>query len=145
MAAALHTSVLLGVSSLLKQGRIAGIIYGAMYMITNIFTVMIWAFWLQPLGEARSNAGPNAILGAETVTRNPVLKHAFYGSIDGLNIGLTKAVLNVDGGNAFGMPPDPAAMVPAPNGFSIFLVMAVACLFWLSVFWRRVRAVEVVG
>ncbi|MBL8060119.1 MAG: ABC transporter permease subunit [Chthonomonas sp.] len=146
MSAALHTSILLGISSLMKQGRIAGIIYGALYMITNIFTVMIWAFWLQPLGQVRSNgATTNAILGAEVVDRNPLLQPAFYGSIDGLNIGLAKALLNVDGGNGFGMPPDPAATVPAPNGFMVFWLMAAICAFWLFVFWRRVRAVEVVG
>lgn len=145
LAAGLHTSIMLGISSLLKQGRVAGIIYGAMYMITNLFTFMIWTFWVTPVGDARSARPDDVILGAESVHRSPVLQHAFYSSIDGLNIAITKAFLNVDGGNQFGTPPDPARLVPAPNGTAVFWIIIAICAFWLFVFWRRVRAVEVVS
>ncbi|MCC7101501.1 MAG: ABC transporter permease subunit [Fimbriimonadaceae bacterium] len=140
MAAALHTSILLGISSLMKQGRIAGILYGALYMITNIFTVMILVFWLQAVPGSRRELGSSVV-----VDRNPFLQPAFYSSIDGLNIGMAKSLLNVDGGNAFGMPPDPLTVVPAPNGFAVFWIMSAICAFWLYIFWRRVRAVEVVN
>lgn len=146
MAATLHTSILLGIGSMLKQGRIAGILYGTLYMITNIFTVMIWTFWLAPVGEARRaarEAGQSA--ASVVVDRPPMLQTAFYSSIDGLNIGLSKAMLGIDGGNAFGMPTDPQTVVPSPNGYAVFGVMLAISAFWMFVFWRRVRAVEVVG
>ena len=146
MAATLHTSILLGIGSMLKQGRIAGILYGTLYMLTNIFTVMIWTFWLAPLGEAREAAhDAGQSMASVVVNRPPMLQTAFYSSIDGLNIGLAKAMLGVDGGNQFGMPTDPQAMIPAPNGYLTFGVMLAISAFWMLIFWRRVRAVEVVG
>lgn len=146
MAATLHTSIMLGIGSLLKQGRIAGILYGTLYMITNIFTFMILIFFNISMGEARESArNAGQTFSAEAVKQHPALQTAFYSSIDGLNIGLAKAMLGVDGGNQFGLPITPGTFIPAPNGFVTFGMMAGISLIWLLIFWKRVRAVEVVN
>ena len=139
VAGALHTSILLGLSSLLKQGRLAGILYGTLYMITNIFTLLILGMWI-----SNATRGMEERPALEAVQQPPFLMPAFYSSIDGLSIGIAKAMLGTDGGNNFATPVQRSLLVPAPPTWVALGVIFAICAFWLFVFWRRVRAVEVV-
>lgn len=131
-----HASLTLGISSLFNQGRLAGATYAGLYFFTNFFTVFMGG--LSAMYQARGEAVPI------------VINRLFYASIDGLQIGLAKAILSSDGSNAIpsggggrgrmgGLP------VPAPEPWMIFGVTGLICGIAMFVAWSRVRAVEVVG
>jgi ABC-2 type transport system permease protein len=133
LGAAVETSLILGVSSLFRQGQIAGASYGGLYFITNFFTVMIGvAYAMSFMDRGASPKGP--------------IWNLYYASIDGLQIALAKGVLVTNGGQPFGIVPrgnnpDP---VPMPN---LPITMAVAlglCALVLWFAWTRIKAVEVV-
>lgn len=133
-----HASLALGISSMFRQGRMAGATYAGIYFFTNIFTVIIGGI----VNHQQSNGG--SVSGA--------LNKLFYCSIDGLQIGLAKAILGTDGSALFpgmsgggrrggggGLP------IPAPEPWLIFGFTGLLCAVSLVIAWTRVRAVEVVG
>ena len=127
LSAALHTSLILAVSSLFRQGRMAGATYAGLYFLSNFFTVLMKMTWVMSDGAA-----------------SPIVKTLYYCSIDGVQIGLAKAILHPVGSKPFGMPgPDPG-FIPAPAlvPFLIFVIaLTVGCIGFV---WSRIRAVEVV-
>lgn len=131
MSAAFHSALVLAVSSMFDQGRVAGATYAAMYFITNFFTVAMSITWATADGKAPE----------------PV-KHLFYGSIDGLQIGFCKAILDTRGSRPFvgGQRGAEANLpVPAPPLLAISLILLAIIAGSAFLTWRRIRAVEVVG
>ncbi len=139
LGAAFYSSLVVGFSSLFKQGRIAGATLAGAYFITNIFTQLMalsWVFSQNPGGRHRTGADFDAIVNT--------LRNLYYASIDGVNIGLGKAILGTDGSAYLGIP-SPIRSVPAPGLVGLLIVMTLVAALWVYVAWKRIRAVEVVG
>lgn len=128
-----HASIALGISSLFNQGRLAGATYAGVYFITLFLSKAMQIIHLTSDGQPP-----------------PIVHSLFYASVDGIQIGLAKAILGTDGGQLFPMMngrrgqggmvtpvPQPELYIVLP----IFLALCAAAL-WLA--WSRVRAVEVV-
>lgn len=130
--AAFHASLSLGISSLFNQGRLAGATYAGIYFMTSLFTVMMGGVW--------------AISAGDSGTRE-IVRYLFYCSVDGLQIGVTKAILGTSGTMPFGVAVGRGArdmIVPSPPLW--FPLGAIICISALAILIavRRVRAVEVV-
>lgn len=138
ICAAFYTSLVLFFSSLFKQGRIAGATVAGFYFLTNIFTNLIAVVWSasQQVGRRRPDEDFQSM--AHTV------KNFYYASVDGLNIGITKAILGTDGTPYFGIP-SPIRSVPAPSLWGVLLAIVLISTVCVWVAWKRIRAVEVVG
>jgi ABC-2 type transport system permease protein len=128
LSAALHTSIVLAISSMFRQGRIAGATYAGIYFLSYFFTVLMEGIWAVSNGQA-----------------NGIIKNLYYCSIDGVQIGLARAILHPFGTHPFGVPPgkDPA-WIAAPPLVPFLLFVVVIIVASLSFVWSRVRAVEVV-
>jgi ABC-2 type transport system permease protein len=124
-----HTSLVLGISSMFNQGRLAGATYAGIYFLTNFFTVAMVVAWANLAMEGQE---PPAILGK-----------LYYASVDGLNYGLAKAILGTDGSPVFNVQ-DRTPMIPAPEFAFVILPIVLLSAIALTIAWRRVRAVEVV-
>lgn len=127
LGAALHSALILAISALLQQGRVAGTLYAALYLITNLFTQLMVIAWNNAEG-----------------TRPWWLQYAFYGSIDGAILGLTRAILGTSGGNVFGFTQRTFDPIPAPPLVPILGIVLGIIALSMFIVWRRVRAVEVV-
>lgn len=126
--ASFHASLVLGVSSMFNQGRMATAAYMGLYFISNIVTVFIKMILMTTQGNPT---------GMRRLTEG-----LFYCSIDGLNIGIAKIFLDIDGGSIFGQR-DIAIDRPTPLlAIGAFVIVS---LLALRLIWKRVRAVEVVG
>jgi ABC-2 type transport system permease protein len=135
LGAAVHTSLIVGFSSLFNQGRLAGATYAGLYFLTNFFTQLMVFSWRM---VTDAGAGQGTDLGKAAVAK------LFYGSIDGLNIGMAKAVLRTDGSPYFGAPSE-MPMVPAPGFLPMIVIVVLVCAASMFIAWTRIRAVEVVG
>ncbi|MCX7800144.1 MAG: ABC transporter permease [Fimbriimonadales bacterium] len=138
-AAAVHTSLVIGVSSLFDQGRLAGATYAGVYFLSNFFTQLMVFAWLASQGfrEGRFRA-----MRGESPFSAYVDK-LYYFSVDGLLIGLCKAILGTDGSPQFGMP-SPIQPVPAPPLLPTLAVAVALSAAFVALAWSRIRAVEVV-
>lgn len=130
LPAALHASLMLGVSSLFKQARLAGAAYAGLYFILNFMTALFWIVRTGLLADHKSSP--------------QILETLYYCSIDGLLQGLGKAVLVTPGGVPFGNK-SPVPPVPVPNGWVFFAVFLLLNAIGFLLAYRRVRAVEVVN
>jgi len=135
LCAALNASIILAISSLFKQGRLAGAVYAGVYFLSNFFTQTMGAVWV--MSHRNGSPGP----GANVVT------NLYYCSIDGLQLGLAKAILGARGVNQFGTPAGMKGMVPppAPSLLPCLIIVLLVGIASLAITWKRVRAVEVVG
>ncbi len=133
-ASSLYASLMLGVSSLFNQARLAGASMAGLYILTNLFTQIMGVAILMITGGHRA-AGVGAPLG---------LKALYYGSIDGLIIGFTKALLDCRPTQLFIFPgQNNAAVGPISLGL-IAPAIVLLCIGGISLARTRVRAVEVV-
>jgi ABC-2 type transport system permease protein len=133
-----HASLSLGISSLFNQGRLAGATYAGLYFFTLSFTKAMHIISNQLQGDSKPVPG--------------MVNNLYYASVDGIQIGLAKAILGTDGsvlipgmnggGRRAGSSPLP---VPAPEFWPIFGVVVGICVLSLLFAWTRVKAVEVVG
>lgn len=129
LGAAFHASLVLGVSSLFNQGRMASATYVGVYFITNFITVVVGIILEQ------------AHRADESMRR--LAESLYYLSVDGINIGVAKVIFEVDTpplfmGGAIGF------QVDRPSPLLVFGVMFGLALLALRLVWKRVRAVEVV-
>lgn len=126
-----HASVSLGISSLYKQGRLAGATYAGIYFFTFFLTNAMALLH----GSRRHDVG--------------LVETLYYASVDGMQIGMAKIVLHTSGSHFFPfMGPMQRAReiaVPAPNAFLFPLTYFAICAIFVMIAWWRVRAVEVVG
>lgn len=129
LSAMVHSSMILGVSSLFNQGRVAGATYAGIYILSNFFTRLMHHTWYITGGQ-----GP------------AFLKPLTYFSIDGLQIGIAKAILGTSGTPPFGLVGGGNTVpIPPPSLPAVLLIAFGVTAFSLWLAWRRVRAVEVVG
>ncbi|MBC8066363.1 MAG: ABC transporter permease subunit [Chlorobia bacterium] len=137
VGAAFNSSLIIGFSSMFNQGRMAGAVYAGFYFISNFFTQLMTLAWLGVSGGRRGHSdAPEGVVD--------LVGKLYYGSVDGLNIGMAKGVLGTDGSPPFGIP-SPFKMVPAPSlFFSLGLIVIFSCLM-MFIAWRRIRPVEIVG
>lgn len=146
ISAILHTALVLGISSLFKQGRLAGVLYAGIYLVANLFTQLMKAVYIsdQNLVYVASRALFGGMIESEIAMRNPIVKLLFYGSIDGLSIGISKAIMGTDGSAPFdGQSRIP--QVPAPPTFPMILIIGGLVVAGVAIFYRKVKAVEVIG
>lgn len=138
LCAGFYASLAIFFSSLFKQGRIAGATMAGLYFLTNIFTQMMALSWAisQQVGRRQPDEDFQRIVEA--------MKNMYYASVDGINIGIAKAILNTDGSPYFGLP-SPIRSVPAPSLFGVIGIMLMISALCILVAWKRIRAVEVVG
>ncbi len=139
LGAAFYASLMIGVSSLFNQGRMAGAAMAAVYFLTAFFTKLMEGAWtvMQVDEGARRDLSPIKNLVA----------NLYYASIDGLQIGMAKGVLGTDGSPPFGIQPrrgEGMQFVPAPDLATVLAIMAAISALALWVAWKRIRAVEVV-
>ncbi|MFN3728536.1 MAG: ABC transporter permease [Fimbriimonadaceae bacterium] len=129
----LHASLMVGVSSLFNQARLAGAVYAGIYFLTGFFGVMIFG-----ITQSLSSSGG----------RNALTDNLAYLSVDGLIQGVSKWLLDTQGSNPFEFgrrASSDTAALPPPVGYFILPAFAIVCLLGIWVAWRKVRAVEVVG
>lgn len=139
LCAALNASIILAISSLFKQGRLAGAVYAGVYFLSNFFTQTMGAVWFM----SHFRHGKFDADGGSTIVTN-----LYYCSIDGLQLGLAKGILGARGVNAFGTPAGlrgGALPPPAPSLIPCLLIVLLVAIGSLAITWKRVRAVEVVG
>lgn len=134
IGAALHSSLIIGFSSMFRQGRIAGAAYSGLYFLTNFFTQMMAGLWV---------VGQRGAEGMDEASHT-LVGRLYYASIDGLNIGMAKAVINTNGSAPF-LIQSPIQMVPAPSLYVILAIVFAVSALSLFLAWTRIRAVEVVG
>jgi ABC-2 type transport system permease protein len=136
IAAAFHASLIVGISSMFNQGRLAGATYAGLYFLTNFFTQLMSVTWATMTGPRVQGEAPPALLDA--------IKPLYYASIDGLNIGMAKGVLGTNGTPYFGIP-SRIQSVPMPPLLPVLAIMFGLSFISMFIAWRRIRAVEVVG
>lgn len=127
LAAAAHTSLILAASSLFKQGTVAGAVYAGVYFMGYFFTLLMQAIWVVTAGKAST-----------------LIINLYYCSIDGLQIGLAKAILQPAGTRPFGIPARGIPAIPAPALAPHLLILAAISIGCIWFTWTRIRAVEVV-
>lgn len=132
LCAALNASLILAISSLFKQGRLAGAVYAGLYFLGDFFTKIMGAVW---------------VLGDTDGPARGIVRSLYYASIDGLQIGLSRSLLHTRGSNLLGLPAMRGARLlpPAPPLAPMLLVVLVVTIASIAIAWSRVRAVEVVG
>lgn len=135
LAAALHASLVVGISSLFNQGRLAGATYAGIYFITNFFTQLMVIVRMNAI-FAHGRGGGGQV--------DPIVEKLYYASVDGVLIGLAKGVIGTNGGAYFGIQNRQQVAVPAPALWAMLLIVVGLALGALLLAWRRVRAVEVV-
>lgn len=128
LAAFMHASLMIGVSSLFDQGRVAGATYAGIYFLTNFFTVLMGAAWNGSRGE-----GP------------AIVKTLYYGSLDGLLIGSFKALMGTSGTPPFGIEARRVIAIDPPPTFLVLGIVVLLSAASLALAWRKIRAVEVIG
>ncbi|MBV6458327.1 MAG: hypothetical protein HONBIEJF_01454 [Fimbriimonadaceae bacterium] len=124
-----QASVVLGVSSMFNQGRLAGAAYAGIYFLSNFFTSAMIIAWAN---ISIDGGKPPSIVG-----------QLYYASIDGLNYGLAKAIIGTDGSPVFNAQ-DRTPMIPAPSLLPVLTIVLLISIVSLAIAWRRIRAVEVV-
>ncbi len=135
VCAAFHASIVIGFSSMFNQGRLAGASYAGLYFLTNFFTQLM-VFTVMAGSGRRGGSLPEGIVA--------LTQKLFYASVDGLNIGLAKAIFGTAGSPYFGID-SRAPMVPSPPLIPTMAIMLAVSFGFIFVAWRRIRAVEVVG
>lgn len=132
LAAAVHSSLILGISSLFNQSRMAGATYAGIYFLTN------FASQIGVIGFT------NATQSGTTARQvDQVLRNLYYSSVDGLQIALCKGVIGSDGSPMLAVQ-SRMSTVPAPTLFWPIFFWLVLNAAMVALAWRRVKAVEVV-
>lgn len=132
IGAAFHASLVIGFSAMFNQGRMAGAVYAGLYFLTNFFTQLMLVAWMSITNGRHPEQAP------------ALVNNLFYGSIDGLNIGMAKGIFGTDGSPYLGIP-SPIKSVPAPPFFLPLILIIAVSAFMMFIAWRRIRPVEIVG
>ncbi len=129
IAAAFHTSLVLGVSSLFNNGRIAGGVYAGIYFLTSFFTKLMWM--------VSQNSDVSRVM-------RDFAEGATYFAIDGQILAIAKCMMGTDGSMMWGMGGD--LNIPARPPWMLVAIIFMA-VTWISlqVAWSKIRAVEAVS
>ncbi len=130
LVSAYQASIMLGISSLFRQGRLAGAAYAGIYVLSGLFAGI-------PQFVARVNELSPSV--QETMDRIHYL--SIYGGIEGIY----KVILQTSGSSMFSRDTSGVDLTPPPELWLLLLVtMVPATLGWIIAI-RKVRAVEVVS
>jgi ABC-2 type transport system permease protein len=141
LMAAFYASLTIGVSSLTRQGRVAGVVLAGIFFLSNFFTHTIGLAIVQ-----------RSFMDNKPLATTPAsLLVPYYSSVDGAMITLSKNVMNYDGKKSiFGGPDNRrnddgpmSNMPPAPIWLPITILVGVTAL-GIGIAFKKVRAVEVV-
>ena len=127
LCSAFYTSLMIGISSLFKQGRIAGATMFGAFMFPYFFVRVM-------SGIIESSRGSESVL-LETLS---------YFSIDRITSGIVKLFLDSDGAAFMGGGDGPFISGP-PSGWLAYCVILGISAVSIAVAWKRSRAVEVVA
>ncbi len=131
---AFYSSLLIGVSSLFKKGQMAGAAFSAGYFLFAFFSFLMFVAWA--VSQRSNGHRVNSSIGG-------MAEKLYYCSVDGLQTGLTKIILNTKGSAPFGAQGNMPSMEVPPSGLifgTIFVLSAIGVLLA----WTRIKAVEVV-
>jgi ABC-2 type transport system permease protein len=123
----LLSSLCVGISSLFKDGRLAGATFFGLYFIPYFFTVLVGTV----------NAFSDKQVG--------IVRDLFYASIDGANIGMGKLICNTDGSPMLGQRGPQAHIIGRPDAWLELAAFFGVSLFCFLIAWLRIRPVEVVN
>ena len=126
LPAFLMASLCVGISSLFREGRLAGATFAGVYFMTNLFTHMMAGVFIM-VGESR------------------VVRDLFYASVDGLSIAMAKFVCVTDGSSMIMEKGQQASNIGRPDAFLAILAFFGLSAFSVLVAWLRIKPVEVVG
>jgi ABC-2 type transport system permease protein len=133
-----YASVVLGISSLFDQGRMAGATFAGLYFIPLFLTKFMQFAHMATVDQ--------------TGVAPKVIDMLFYCSMDGIQIAMAKVILHTRGSMLFpgmggpgGRNPMANSIVPEPSGLIFGAIFLAVCALCVWVAWSRVRAVEVVG
>jgi ABC-2 type transport system permease protein len=121
------SSLCVGISSLFKEGRLAGAAFAGVYFLSYFFSVLMKA----------------VILGGNVHT--PLATNLFYASVDGINIGVAKLIVSTNGTPMFMQRGVQAAGIERPSAIPILMVYLGLSAMCFLIAWLRIRPVEVVG
>ena len=127
----LLTSLIVAISSLFNQSRIASASFAGVYVILRIFTVAMGIAWLD-------SQNPNGKI------KQALISNLSYFSLDRFNVGMMKISLDTAGSPWFGAPAS-APELPVPNAGVVWAVFGALTLVSMAVTWKKIRAIEVVG
>ncbi len=137
IGSAFHASIVIGISSMFNQGRMAGAVYAGLYFISNFFTQLMTAAWFSVSGGRRGRGDLNEA-GMDIISK------LYYCSVDGLNIGMGKGIMGSKGSMPFGIQAQ-SQMVPPPSLFFTLGLISLISALMIFIAWRRIRPVEIVG
>jgi ABC-2 type transport system permease protein len=127
--AIIHSSMLLGLSSMFNQARVAGAAYAGVYFISNFIGGIAAG-----LRMASHDTGSDGLLNIA------------YLSVSGIIEGLSKVILGTDGTTGFApRRAERDFVLQAPSGLFVTIAFILVCAIFIGIAWRKVRAVEVVG
>ena len=138
LSAAIYASIIVCVSSMFRQGRLAGASVAGLYFISYFFTTVMYVIYVASQEE---DGGRHQMPEAA----HRLVGNLSYLSIDGLNIGMAKAVLGTSGSQQFGLPGGHNQFVFVPSLIPVLAIVAAVIVACLLIAWSRIRAVEVVG
>lgn len=142
LSSALYASLTVGISSLFRQGRIAGATFAGLYFISNFFTVLMSVAYA--VGSDDGGRRPHRHHQDMGAAAHAITGNLSYLSVDGINIAMAKSIFVSNGSIPFGLPGN-QPMVPHPNWMLMVPVVLIISAISLFVAWTRIRAVEVVG
>lgn len=128
--AAFYASLIVGLSSLFRQPRLAGAIFAGVYFISFMVTSLVQA-------ALTSTDKMN-----ESVRR--LAEEATYWSVSGLMRGASKIIFDTNGSPPFGGTARASMIIPKPEIWITVLLVLLAIGLPLAAAWWRVKAVEVV-
>lgn len=131
----IYASLVIGISSMFNQGRLAGATFAGLYFVTYFFTTLMLVFRAVTM---QNEGKPSA-----------VIDNLSYLSVDGLNFALCKIILNTKGSVLMQNPRQReqamANLVPPPDALLFTILPIAICAFFVWIAWKRIRAVEVVS
>lgn len=132
LVSAYQSSIVLGVSSMFNQGRLAGATYAGFYVLSGVFAGL---------------AGLIAQGNGAAEKMQTMLDRIHYLSLYGGSEGIYKAVLGTDGSVAFGQGRgnSEGMLTPRPEGWLLLLITVVPVVVSWAIAIKKVRAVEVVS
>jgi ABC-2 type transport system permease protein len=129
LIAAFYTSLMVGISSMFRQPRMASAIFFGLYILSFFFSSL-----MRGLATSQGERIPPAVQSAA--------EQASYLSISGLMQGLTKIIFNTNGSVPFGG--EGGMVVPRPDLVTVLVPALLIVGISLLIASSRIRAVEVV-
>jgi hypothetical protein len=111
-----------------------------LYFLSNFFTHLMGVSFIAMSGGIRSAARRGGADGPMA----DLVQNLWYGSVDGMNIGLFKGIFQTAGSMPFGLP-GRGLFIKAPPLWLPIVVVGLLSFLMMFIAWRRIRAVEVVG